>query len=441
MHLTGPRNWINDPNGFIYFNNEYHLYYQHFPYAPVWGRMHWGHAVSKDLVTWRDEPIVLFPTKDADQDGCFSGSAIEVDGKVSFYYTGVHYVKVNPENTNKCLNDRYVANQIRIDSDDCYTFDNFNGKTVVVPSIGSKDDESYYHTRDPKVWKSNGKFYMILGSKNKEADKETTTPRVLIYESEDGTEFKPLNMFEKYGTIGDMWECPDIFEVDGQWILTLSPMHMMNREHNHTNHETMSLIEYDEKTGTIGWDGASYRFLDYGLDAYATQSSVDENGDRVEVSWLRMDKPLDERDWTGVFAFPRTVHVKDKEIYTDVHDNVKQKFTKDTDIENLTPDNPFCIRTEICDGEKISLFGYTLELRNGKLIADRTGMFDYPSAAEITEAPIEGDSAKLEIYVDDCVVETYIDGGKAVIAHVVEPSRFSDEILLPVNSVIKEAVL
>ena len=78
LHLKSPVNWINDPNGFIYYKGKYHLFYQHFPYAPIWGTMHWGHAVSEDLVHWEHKKIALFPTKSYDRNGVFSGSAIPV---------------------------------------------------------------------------------------------------------------------------------------------------------------------------------------------------------------------------------------------------------------------------------------------------------------------------------------------------------------------------
>ena len=89
IHLKAPDNWVNDPNGFIYYKGYYHIFYQYFPYAPRWGTMHWGHAVSKDLVTWEHRGIALFPTKKEDQNGCFSGSAIEKDGTMHLVYTGV----------------------------------------------------------------------------------------------------------------------------------------------------------------------------------------------------------------------------------------------------------------------------------------------------------------------------------------------------------------
>ena len=76
-HISAPANWINDPNGFCYFKDEYHVFYQYHPYSSQWGPMHWGHVASKDLVNWKTKPIALAPTDEYDRDGCFSGSAIE----------------------------------------------------------------------------------------------------------------------------------------------------------------------------------------------------------------------------------------------------------------------------------------------------------------------------------------------------------------------------
>ena len=82
FHLSAPIGWINDPNGFIYYNGEYHLFYQYFPYDCKWGTMHWGHATSKDLIMWKHYPIALYPTKEYDQNGCFSGTAIIKDEEI-----------------------------------------------------------------------------------------------------------------------------------------------------------------------------------------------------------------------------------------------------------------------------------------------------------------------------------------------------------------------
>ena len=92
LHFTAPYHWINDPNGLIYYKGNYHIFYQHFPYDNKWGTMHWGHAITKDFVNFEHLPIALYPSKDFDRNGCFSGSAIEIDGQLYLYYTAIKSV-------------------------------------------------------------------------------------------------------------------------------------------------------------------------------------------------------------------------------------------------------------------------------------------------------------------------------------------------------------
>ena len=97
IHMTPESNWMNDPNGFIYFNEEYHLYYQHFPYECNWGTMHWGHATSTDMINWSHHGIALYPSKQYDRNGCFSGTALIENGEMTLYYTAVRYNETEKE--------------------------------------------------------------------------------------------------------------------------------------------------------------------------------------------------------------------------------------------------------------------------------------------------------------------------------------------------------
>ena len=126
IHVKPNNNWMNDPNGFIYYQGAYHLFYQCFPYNARWGRMHWNHVISKDLVHWENLGIALFPSKTDDRSGCFSGSAVEEDGKLYLYYTGVNYTVENPEDLNLCLDEQFVSAQMMITSEDGMQFDNSN---------------------------------------------------------------------------------------------------------------------------------------------------------------------------------------------------------------------------------------------------------------------------------------------------------------------------
>lgn len=432
IHLTAPRNWINDPNGFIWFDGCYHMYYQHFPYAPVWGRMHWGHATSKDLVHWEHHPIALFPTKSYDRDGCFSGSAIQQGEGLVFYYTGVDYVQANPENINRVLYDTYVACQVRIASPDGFAFDNFEGKQQVIAPIQNQALGSRYHTRDPKVWQQDGRYYMMLGSKVQEPDQEKTTPKVLLYTSEDGIDWQFLNAFSSYDTLGEMWECPDLYEVNGQWILTLSPMHMIDEPHVHKHQAISALVQFDARTGEIGWDGKQFTYVDYGLDYYAPQSTVDREGRRIQVGWLRMNHPLPGCEWVGALTLPRHITVREGKLYTDVHPQVRAQFTQMAEEGISQMGEPYRICAELKEGEEIAIGSYRLGFKDGRIWADRTGLIEEQNAQLFSQTPeLSQKTDQLEIYVDHCIVEIYVNGGEAVLSHVVQPNALCGKLQLP----------
>ena len=89
-HFEPQKGWMNDPNGLIFFRGQYHAFFRHYPHAPSWGQMHWGHAVSDDLLHWKELPIALYPDQPYEDDGgCFSGSAVEKDGRLYLFYTSV----------------------------------------------------------------------------------------------------------------------------------------------------------------------------------------------------------------------------------------------------------------------------------------------------------------------------------------------------------------
>ena len=89
FHISAPAGWINDPNGFSVYNGKIHLFYQYYPYLREWGPMHWGHSTTSDMIKWEQLPCVMAPDEEYDKKGCFSGSAIEADGKHVLVYTGV----------------------------------------------------------------------------------------------------------------------------------------------------------------------------------------------------------------------------------------------------------------------------------------------------------------------------------------------------------------
>lgn len=408
-HFTPERNWMNDPNGLIYFGGKYHMFYQHFPYAPKWGTMHWGHAVSDDMVTWEYLPIALFPTKEYDRDGVFSGGAIEKNGKMYLYYTAVKYLEIDPEDTTVSLNGQFEASQAMIISEDGVSFDNFNGKKQIIPPILDESLGHRIHTRDPKVWKFRDKYYMVLGSKIKEEDKDDFTPRLLFYVSDNAENWQLINTCSLFGELGNMWECPDIFSCPNT-VLVMSPEQM--REENPRNNAVFGIVDFDNSICDLKINSADFRYIDYGLDYYAPQSFVDKMGQRVQFGWLRMEKPIVDdkgQEWIGAMTMPRVVTTELGEIYTRLHPNLKNEFKRFSSVQSI--DEPYAIDLTLKKGESIKLAdNYSLLFNGIALIATR-GELSY-------EAPIKGEIAELEIYIDSNIIETYINDGLAVISHV-----------------------
>lgn len=411
IHFKAPNCWINDPNGFIWYKGWYHLFYQCFPYSAHWGRMHWGHVVSKDLVNWEEKGIALFPSKTDDRSGCFSGSAIEYKDKMYIYYTGVNYTEEDPENINCCINDAFTAAQLMITSEDGMKFDNITDKKTVIPPIEDKKIGDKNHTRDPKVWRGKDAWYMVLGST---VDKNG---RLLFYKSPDLKTWQYLNYCEKDG-FGWMWECPDFFEIDGKGVTIFSPMGFFNDGNGYDSVAVCMLSSFDENTGKMELS-ENYQLFDYGIDLYAPQSTTDKDGNRVVIAWARMPEAVitEKGEWSGMMCIPRIVDVKNNHVYMRPHTNVKNSFVTKLSAPKKSG---YMLKTTLKNGESINVGGYVIKRENDKITTDRSKVFNIKGNYRlIAETPVINDGYELEIYVDEHLVEVFINNGEYVISNVV----------------------
>ncbi len=411
IHFKAPNCWINDPNGFIWYKGRYHLFYQCFPYSAHWGRMHWGHTVSKDLVNWEEKGIALFPSKTDDRSGCFSGSAIEYKDKMYIYYTGVNYTEEDPENINCCINDTFTAAQLMITSEDGMKFDNITDKKTVIPPIEDKKIGDKNHTRDPKVWRGKDAWYMVLGST---VDKNG---RLLFYKSSDLKTWQYLNYCEKDG-FGWMWECPDFFEIDGKGVTIFSPMGFFNDGNGYDSVAVCMLSSFDENTGKMELS-EDYQLFDYGIDLYAPQSTTDKDGNRVVIAWARMPEAIitEKGEWCGMMCIPRIVDVKNNHVYIRPHTNVKNSFVTKLSAPKKSG---YMLKTTLKNGESINVGGYVIKRENDKITTDRSEVFNIKGNYRlIAETPVINDGYELEIYVDEHLVEVFINNGEYVISNVV----------------------
>ena len=171
FHLTPQVGWMNDPNGFCFYQGQYHLFFQYHPYSTQWGPMHWGHAVSDDLVHWQPRPCALAPDTPADADGCFSGSAVPLpDGRLLLVYTGVTDMQ-NPED--------YHQNQC-IAIGDGINFEKHPGNPVIqadlLPDAFSRQD-----FRDPKIWREpDGTYRVVAGNRH-----QTQCGTIVLFRSDN----------------------------------------------------------------------------------------------------------------------------------------------------------------------------------------------------------------------------------------------------------------
>lgn len=214
FHFSARTGWLNDPNGFSMYQGECHLFYQYYPYGVHWGSMHWGHAKSKDFITWDYLPAALAPDQDYDRFGVFSGGAIEADGKHYLMYTGV-VEEMLPDGRKRTRQNQCLA------AGDGRNYEKSSLNPVITASL-LPEGSSRKDFRDPKIWREDGRFYAVAGSRH--ADGSGQIP---LFVSEDLSHWKFCSILDRSeNRYGRMWECPDFFPLGDKKILMVSPQEM-----------------------------------------------------------------------------------------------------------------------------------------------------------------------------------------------------------------------
>ena len=306
FHLTPLTGWMNDPNGFSYYHGQYHLFYQYNPYDTEWDAMHWGHAVSHDLLHWTYLPAALAPDSSYDSYGCFSGSAAELpDGRQLLMYTGVRQEG----------GDRRKEYQTQcIATGDGTEYKKYE-KNPVLDSGDLPEGFSPYDFRDPKIWRTDdGQYRCVVGARRK--DKRGV---LLQYESTDGFSWRYIGMLaENDGRFGLMWECPDFFQLDGRHVVFVSPQDMLPEGFEyHNGNGTVCLIGHYEEDRFVE---ECNQAIDYGIDFYAPQTILTPDGRRVMIGWMQnwdtcKTTGYAERPWFGQMSLPRELFLKNGRLY------------------------------------------------------------------------------------------------------------------------------
>lgn len=287
-HVMPPGGWMNDPNGLVQYRGNYHVFYQYYPYAPEWGPMHWGHAVSSDLVHWTSLPPALTPDKPYEK-GCFSGSAVDNQGELTLIYTA-HDDTRSPKEV-QCV----------ALSTDGVNFSKYENNPVIPgPPAGFGED-----FRDPKVFRHGDLWYLAAGCTR---DKRGG---IQLYSSRDLRHWDCRGLACKSdGAQGDMWECPDLFPLGDAWVLICSPMNMKNAK--------TIFISGDMDFQTPALTQKRWGNLDYGFEFYAPQTFLDERGRRILIGWMDMwcgEFPTQKNGWAGALTFPRELFLRDGEVW------------------------------------------------------------------------------------------------------------------------------
>lgn len=358
-HLMGPIGWINDPNGFVYFRGEYHLFYQFYPYDSVWGPMHWGHAKSKDLIHWEDLPVALAPSEDYDIDGCFSGTALVKDDKLYLFYTG-HVENETLKREVQCM----------AVSDDGIHFEKSMNNPLVdethIENIASPED-----FRDPKVFAREDAYFMLVASQTADS-----RGQILMFRSKNLKDwFFYSVLLEGNSTQGIMWECPDLFQLNGKDVLIMSPIQMPKEDHKYANRSsTVAFIgEINWETGKMHVD--NYHEIDSGLDFYAPQTVINGQGERYLTAWMQMwDRNMPTNDlkhgWAGSMTLPRKLSIKNnKLIQQPVKFSKEQLISKRKLVDVLVNDS----RAVVEPIKKANRINLEVDLSKGELFTIHYG--------------------------------------------------------------------
>lgn len=461
FHFTPKNGWMNDPNGMFYADGYYHLYYQHYPEKSVWGPMHWGHAISKDLIKWEEQPIALYPDKDK---YIFSGSAV-VDTKNT---SGLGTGKKAPIVAIYTLHDMTKEKGGKIDveqqdiaysNDNGFTWQKFEEGNPVVKNPGIRD------FRDPKVnWDETHKqWIMVLAAQD----------RAQFYSSKDLKNWKYLSEFGKnIGAHGGVWECPDFFQIkvkgtnETKWVLIQN----LNPGGANGGSGTQYFVgDFDGTTFTLESNFAKKvetekaAWLDYGKDNYAgvTWNNVPaSDGRRLFIGWMsnwEYAQEVPTQSWRSATTIARELEIIKKgndyilinnpvkEINKYIGKTIKVKslkgkgklaiaeagkidFTKaivNFNIKNLKQD-AYTFTLANANGEAVT-FG--IDNTNHYLFVDRSksGKIDFSDkfASTITKAALDGSQKEgvFKIILDKTSIEIFYNNGEKVITEIFFPNQ------------------
>lgn len=427
-HIQPNTGLLNDPNGFTFYNNQWHLFYQSYPMGAVHGVKSWYHLTSTNLVDWKEDGIKLFPDTIYDSHGVYSGTALPISDKLFIAYTG------NVRNTDWARHSYQLG-----------AWMNRYGqvKKISEPLIYSPPNGYTSEFRDPQVFSYEDKYLMIIGAQD-----ESQNGQVLVYQSCDllSWDFKgELNFTNK--EMGFMIECPNLLLTEDAALLIFCPQGLKKDICDYKNIYPNSYIvgdSYDFDSNSI-INPSKLKNLDEGFDVYATQAFKSPDKRLLSISWVGLPEiayPTDHEGWAHCLSSVKELVIQDKKLY--------QKPVKE--MEELREGEAFHFdqssasfikldsnRYEMAvtfdklasgslslytDKDKKNGLHINFDSQRGKMTIDRSnsGVIFGEKHGSVRAFSIEQKPLTLQIFVDSSVVEVFINDGETVATMRVFPN-------------------
>lgn len=406
-HFHPPAQWMNDPNGPIYHDGYYHMFYQHNPYGDRWNHMHWGHARSKDLVTWETLPIALWPSKDKGENHCFSGCmTITPAGDPLILYTSI----------GDRLPEQWGA---RPKDADWKTWEKLPSDPVITEEVHG--DTKIYEWRDPYVYHAGGETRLVTGGNLNQNGGGKAIVATYTALNDQLTEWRYDGvLFTHPDADAKNIECPNFFPLGDRWTLIVSP-------HRSVEYFTGSL---DEKAHTFAWTQRG--IVDHG-DYYAPNGCFDPQGRHILWGWVRGFK--EGLGWNGCLSLPRVVTqsadgrliqqpapeltaLRGKRTafeLQELNDQTRRLSQLDGDTLEMR------LRVRPSAGAKAGLLLRVAEHGGGAVAIETDGQKLWVAGQEIAlpsrapDAPVE-----LHAFLDKSVLEVFADSGAVVVTKVLD---------------------
>ncbi|WP_419883599.1 glycoside hydrolase family 32 protein [Peribacillus sp. B-H-3] len=435
-HIQPMHGLLNDPNGFVWYNGRYHLFYQWFPFGAVHGMKHWFHTESSDLVNWENKGGALEPEFSFESHGIYSGSGYVHNDSLHLFYTGNSRDDEWNRHSSQCL----------------AVMDELGKITKLNKPIIEKQPKGYTeHFRDPKVWEEKGKFYMVVG-----AQREDLTGCVLLYESSDLIQWSWLGEIRtKAREFGYMWECPDYFTIENHGVLLFSPQGLQPEGDSFQNiFQSGVWVGKPLNLENGQFLHGDFQELDAGFDFYAPQTTLSPDGRRLMVGWMGLpdiEYPTDTEGWAHCLTIPREVMIKDNLLcQRPVRELKEMRKTESRSVMMLSNElrNPGLLSGEsyemivnielgnarragmklrVGKGEETLIY---LDAKNQKVVLDRTdsGTKFAQEYGSVRQKDYSKNNIRLHIFMDNSSIEVFINEGEIVFTSRLFPRKDSQGI-------------